>query len=493
MNTTTIRSFPVSKTMSLDVGTLHFVGIGGIGMSGIAEVLHNLGYTVQGTDLSESATVERLRGLGMKVMIGHAAEHIAGASAIVISSAVKPTNAEVIEARNQRIPVLRRAEMLAELMRLKMTVSIAGTHGKTTTTSLVAAMFEAAGLNPTVINGGIINAYGTNAVLGKGEWMVVEADESDGTFIKIPSTIAVVTNIDPEHLDHYGSFDNLRAAFKQFLENIPFYGFGVMCLDHPEVQNLVAKITDRRVITYGLSPQADVRAVNVAPQGKVQRFDVEIMDRVTAEIRVIKGVELPMHGQHNVLNALAAVSVAIELGMPDAAIIKGFKNFGGVKRRFTQTGQVDGITIIDDYGHHPVEIAATLSAARAAVAGTQGRVIAVVQPHRYSRLSSLFEGFCTCCNDADLVIVAPVYTAGEEPIEGIHSEALAEGLRNHGHKQVMLLESEHDLAGLIDELALPDDYVICLGAGSISKWANALPEQLSKIRSHENTKSRNAS
>jgi len=475
---TPIRPFPVSKTMSLDVGRLHFVGIGGIGMSGIAEVLHNLGYQVQGSDLSESANLDRLRGLGVEVMVGHATENVKDASVVVISSAVKPDNPEVVEARNLRIPVVRRAEMLAELMRLKMTVSIAGTHGKTTTTSMIAALFEAAGRNPTVINGGIINSYGTNAVLGKGEWMVVEADESDGTFIRIPSTIAVVTNIDPEHLDHYGSFDNLRAAFKQFLENIPFYGFGVMCVDHPEVQALVAKIADRRVITYGLSPQADVRAVNISASADGQRCDVEITDRQSGDVRVIKDVFIPMHGQHNVCNAMAAISVAKELGMPEKAIIKGFADFKGVKRRFTKTGEVGGITVIDDYGHHPVEIAATLTSARQAVKANAGRVIAVVQPHRYTRLHSLFEEFCTCFNDADVVIVADVYEAGEEPIEGANKQALVEGLRNHGHKHVIALESESQLAALVAEWAKPNDLVLCLGAGSITKWAHALPQKL---------------
>jgi UDP-N-acetylmuramate--alanine ligase len=480
-HTPNIRPFPVAKTMSLDIGRVHFVGIGGIGMSGIAEVLHNLGYQVQGSDVAESANVERLRGLGITVKIGHSAEHVRDASVLVISSAVKPSNPEVVEARNLRIPVVRRAEMLAELMHLKMTVSIAGTHGKTTTTSLVAALFEAAGRNPTVINGGIINAYGTNAVLGKGEWMIVEADESDGTFIKIPSTVAVVTNIDPEHLDHYGNFDGVRAAFKQFLENIPFYGFGVMCIDHPEVQSLVSKITDRRVITYGLSPQADVRAVNVRAEGGGQRFDVEITDRHNDSRHEIRDVFLPMHGIHNVSNSLAALSVAHELGMPDTAILKGFASFGGVKRRFTKTGEVNGITVIDDYGHHPVEIAATLAAARNAVSATGGRVIAVVQPHRYTRLHSLFEEFCTCFNDAEIVLVAPVYEAGEEPIEGVHRDALVEGLIGHGHRQALALESEQQLASQIAALAQPGDYVVCLGAGSITKWAHALPGQLEPL------------
>jgi len=444
-------------------------------------LLHNLGYQVQGSDLSEGYTLERLRKIGVKVMIGHAAEHVEGASVVVISSAVKPSNPEVVEARSRRIPVLRRAEMLAELMRLKMTVSIAGTHGKTTTTSLVAALFEAAGQSPTVINGGIINAYGTNAVLGKGDWMVVEADESDGTFIKIPSTVAIVTNIDPEHLEHYGSFDGVRDAFRQFLEGLPFYGFGVLCLDHPEVQALVGKISDRRIVTYGFSPQADVRAMNLKPKGAGQQFDVEIESRMGGKLRRIENIYLPMHGRHNVQNALAAIAVACELGFASEAIVSGFAGFGGVKRRFTQTGVVGGVAIIDDYGHHPVEIAATLAAARAAADEAGGRVVAVMQPHRYSRLASLMEEFCTCFNDADHVIIAPVYAAGEEPVEGISHDALAEGALRHGHKSVLTIDNEHALAGLLAEYVRPGDYVICLGAGSITKWAYALPAQLEAL------------
>ncbi len=481
MNQSPIRPFPVAKTMSLDVGLLHFVGIGGIGMSGIAELLHNLGYQVQGSDVAESANVERLRGLGMQVMVGHEAAHVTDAAVVIISSAVKATNPEVVEARNLRIPVLRRAEMLAELMHLKMTVSVAGTHGKTTTTSLISALFEAAGRNPTVINGGIINAYGTNAVLGKGEWMIVEADESDGTFIRIPSSVAVVTNIDPEHLDHYGSFDALRAAFKQFLDHIPFYGFGVLCMDHPEVQALIAQITDRRIITYGVSPQADVRAVQVRQTSSGQHYDVEITNRADDSVHVIRDVHLPMFGQHNLTNSLAAIAVAHELGMPDGAIVKGFGSFSGVKRRFTKTGEVGGITVIDDYGHHPVEIAATLSSARQAVSSNGGRVIAVVQPHRFTRLKSLFDDFCTCFNNADMVLVADVYTAGEDPIEGANRDALVEGIRRHGHKHVAPLDSEEMLATQVAALAKPNDFVVCLGAGSISKWANALPAQLEKV------------
>ena len=476
------HAFPLGNKMPLDVGTLHFVGIGGIGMSGIAEVLHNLGYTVQGSDIADSYTLNHLREKNVKIMIGeHKAENVAGASVVVISSAVKPTNPEVMEARALRIPVVRRAEMLAELMRLKATISIAGTHGKTTTTSMVASLFMAADKKPTVINGGIINAYGTNAFLGEGEWMVVEADESDGTFIRIPSTIAVITNIDPEHLDHYGDFESLKAAFHQFITQLPFYGFGVLCADHPEVQALMAKIVDRRIISYGTSPQADVRAVNIRQVSGGQLFDVELTDRVSADVRVLNDVHLPMYGLHNVRNSLAAIAVARDVGIEDAVILKGLREFGGVKRRFTKTGEVNGVTVIDDYGHHPVEIAATLSSARQAVEASGGRVIAVVQPHRYTRLSSLFNDFCTCVDNADTVIVADVYAAGEEPIEGANKDALADGMRAHGHKHVVALPSEKELAATIADIAQPNDFVICLGAGSISKWAATLPKELEAL------------
>ncbi len=477
----TIRPFTVAKTMPLDVGVLHLVGIGGIGMSGIAEVLCTLGYQVQGSDLAESYTLDGLRKHGVKVMIGHKAENVQGASVVVISSAVKQDNPEVLEARKMRIPVVRRAEMLAELMRLKTCISVAGTHGKTTTTSMIATLFQTADMKPTVINGGIINAYGSNAMMGESDWMVVEADESDGTFIRIPSTIAVITNIDPEHLDHYGSFDAVKAAFRQFLEQLPFYGFGVLCVDHPEVQALVAKITDRRIVTYGTNPQADVRAVNIRQNTTGQIYDCEIANKQTGEVVLLKDVQLPMWGMHNVLNSLAAVSVAREIGMPDASILRGLREFRGVKRRFTKTGEVAGVTIIDDYGHHPVEIAATLSSARQAVVASGGRVIAVAQPHRYSRLSHLFNEFCTCFNQADTVIIADVYAAGEEPIEGANRDALVQGIRDHGHKHVLALPNEQMLAEVIAEIAQPNDFVICLGAGSISKWAAALPAQLETL------------
>ena len=460
--------------MPLTLGRLHFVGIGGIGMSGIAEVMHNLGYTVSGSDMSDNANVKRLRDLGIDVRIGHTAENSEGAAVVVVSTAVKRDNPEVSAARAAHVPVVRRAEMLAELMRLKWSIAIGGTHGKTTTTSLIAQMLETAKMDPTVINGGIINAYGTNARLGQGDWLVAEADESDGTFVKLPATIAVVTNIDPEHMDHYGSFDALRDAFRTFVQNIPFYGFAAVCIDHPEVQALIGRIEDRRIISYGFSPQAEIRAVEhkAGPEG--YDLTVEIASR-TGEPRRIDNIRLPMHGDHNVLNALAAIGVAVEMELGDDVIREALAAFKGVKRRFTRTGVWNDVTVIDDYGHHPVEIAAVLKAARQA---TRNRVLAVVQPHRYSRLHDLFEDFCTCFNDADMVFVAPVYTAGESPIEGADRDHLVEGLRARGHRSVKAIEGESDLPEAIREVAKPGDFVICLGAGSISAWANALPDRL---------------
>ncbi|MFG1275856.1 UDP-N-acetylmuramate--L-alanine ligase [Xanthobacter autotrophicus] len=460
------------------LGSIHFVGIGGIGMSGIAEVLHNLGYEVQGSDVADSANVKRLRDLGIKVMIGHAAANVDDADVVVVSSAIKRDNPELVAARAKRLPVVRRAEMLAELMRLKSCVSIAGTHGKTTTTSMVAALLDAGNFDPTVINGGIINAYGTNARLGDGNWMVVEADESDGTFLKLPTEVAIVTNVDPEHLDHFKTFDKVQDAFKTFVENVPFYGFAVMCIDHPVVQALVGRIEDRRVITYGENPQADVRLVDVDLKGGITRFGVVFRNRAGETVHEISGLKLPMPGKHNALNATAAIAVAHELKVPDDKIIEAIASFGGVKRRFTRTGEWNGVTVFDDYGHHPVEIAAVLKAARAA---SEGQVIAVVQPHRYSRLASLFDEFCTCFNDADHVVVAPVYAAGEAPIEGADRDHLVQGLIAHGHRSVTALDGPEKLAEVVGALAKPGDYVICLGAGSISGWAYALPGDLAAL------------
>jgi UDP-N-acetylmuramate--alanine ligase len=466
------------KTIPLSIGPIHFVGVGGIGMSGIAEVLRNLGYQVQGSDVAESGTVKRLRGLGIAIRVGHAAENIGGASVVVVSSAIKTDNPEVAAARARLIPVVRRAEMLAELMRLKAAIAVAGTHGKTTTTSMIAAMLDAAGLDPTVVNGGIINAYGTNARLGAGEWIVVEADESDGTFIKLPATVAVVTNIDPEHMEYWGSFDKLRDGFRAFVENIPFYGFAALCTDHPEVQALIPRLPDRKIVTYGLNPQADVRAteVELGPDGA--KYDIVISDRVGGTARTINGVRLPMFGPHNVQNSLAAVAVGHQLGFDAATMRQALQGFKGVKRRFTRIGAAGGITVIDDYGHHPVEIAAVLRAARSA---TSGHVIAVVQPHRYTRLANLFEEFCTCFNNADAVIVADVYPAGEAPIPGIDKNALVEGLIARGHRRVIALPEPAALPALIRETAHAGDMVVCLGAGSITNWANALPRQLEAL------------
>ena len=466
------------KALPLGIGAIHFVGIGGIGMSGIAEVMHNLGYRVQGSDIAESAAVRRLRGLGIPVFQGHDAGAVAGAAVVVVSSAVASGNVEVAAARENFVPVVRRAEMLAELMRLKWSVAIAGTHGKTTTTSIVAATLDGAGLDPTVINGGIINAYGTNARLGAGDWMVVEADESDGSFVKLPATAAVVTNIDREHMTFYGDFDAVRQAYRSFIENIPFYGVAALCIDHPEVQALIGRIADRRMVTYGMSPQAEVRAVNVASDALGSTYDVLLTDRTHGKTRTIEGLRLPMLGEHNVQNSLAAVAVGREMGLADDTIRTAFAGFKGVERRFTKAGVTRGVTVIDDYGHHPVEIAAVLRSARAAY---DGRVVAVVQPHRYTRLCDLFEEFCACFNDADTVVVADVHAAGERPIEGIDRDALVEGLRRHGHRHVLPLEAPEALPALVDTLVEPGDLVVCLGAGSITRWARALPAALEAL------------
>jgi len=461
-----------------DIGPIHFVGIGGIGMSGIAEVLINLGYTVQGSDASDSANVKRLRDKGASVAVGHKADNLGKAEVVVVSTAIKRDNPELVAARAKRLPVVRRAEMLAELMRLKRCVAIAGTHGKTTTTSMVATLLDAGGFDPTVINGGIINAYGTNARLGAGDWMVVEADESDGTFLKLPADVAIVTNIDPEHLDHFKTFEAIETAFENFVTNVPFYGFAVMCTDHPVVQTLVGRIEDRRLITYGENPQADARLVGLKPDGAGSQFSVSFRDRAGGPAHEIAGLSLPMPGRHNALNATSAIAVARELGISDDQIRKGLAGFGGVKRRFTRTGEWNGVTIFDDYGHHPVEIAAVLKAARES---TKGKVIAVMQPHRYTRLSALFDQFCTCFNDADAVIIAHVYPAGEAPIAGADRDSLVAGLRARGHRNVMALDESQALAGLIKGIARAGDYVVCLGAGNITQWAYALPGELAAL------------
>ncbi len=461
---------PATK-LPQDVGPIHFVGIGGIGMSGIAEVLLNLGYQVQGSDLKASKITDRLATLGAEIFEGQRAENLENAAVVVVSTAIKPGNPELDQARAQGLPVVRRADMLAELMRLKSNIAIAGTHGKTTTTTMMAELMVAGDFDPTVINGGIIHAYGSNARMGQGEWMVVEADESDGSFNRLPATIAVVTNIDPEHMEHWGDFDTLRDGFYEFVSNLPFYGLAVCCTDHAEVQTLVGRITDRRVRTYGFNAQADVRAVNLTYKGGVAHFDIHLQ----YEDKMIEGCTLPMPGDHNVSNALSAVAVARHLGMKSAEIREALANFGGVNRRFTKVGEVNGVTIIDDYGHHPVEITAVLKAARQA---SNGRVIAVHQPHRYSRLSDLFDDFCTCFNDADVVAIADVFAAGEDPIEGADRDSLVQGLIRHGHRHARALLDEADLERLVREQARPGDMVVCLGAGTISAWANGLPERL---------------
>lgn len=464
------------RGVGTDIGRIHFAGIGGIGMSGIAEVMHNLGYSVQGSDINDSYVVDGLRQKGIPVMIGQRAENLDGVAVLVTSTAVKRGNPEVVAALEQRIPVVRRAEMLAELMRLKRTVAVAGTHGKTTTTSMIAALLDAGGVDPTVINGGIINSYGSNARVGESDWMVVEADESDGSFLRLDGEIAVVTNIDPEHLDHYGSFDAVKSAFVEFIENVPFYGAAVLCIDHPEVQAILPKIRDRRVVTYGFSAQADVRGENVQPYPGGNRFDVSIRHR-DGQVEKIEGIALPMAGRHNVQNALAAVAVALEMQCPHTTIQDGFSRFSGVKRRFTKVGEIatggDPAIVIDDYGHHPVEIRAVLSAARE---GALGRVIAVAQPHRYTRLRDHMGEFQTAFNDADVIYVTPVYPAGEQPIDGVDAEALVSGLRDRGHRAVSVVESADELADLLADSVAENDQIVCLGAGDITRWAAGLAE-----------------
>jgi UDP-N-acetylmuramate--alanine ligase len=460
---------------------MHFIGIGGIGMSGIAEVLHTLGYSVQGSDISDSANVYRLREAGIPVTIGHEAANLGDARVVVVSTAVKRDNPEVMAARARFIPVVRRAEMLAELMRLKWAIAVSGSHGKTTTTSLIACMLEAAHLDPTVINGGIINASGTNTRMGDGDWMVVEADESDGSFLRLPAVIAVVTNMDPEHLDYWGTPEAMIAGFDQFVANIPFYGFAVLCIDHPAVQQMIPRLSDRRIITYGFSPQADVRADKVRPDKAGSTFEVVVTDRARNRTRRMGPFRLPMLGEHNVQNALAAIAVGVEMEIGDTVLRDAFLGFKGVRRRFTRTGEAGGITVIDDYGHHPVEIAAVLKAARQAGARD---VVAVVQPHRFTRLQSLFNEFCACMNDAGTVIVADVYAAGEAPIEGIDRDALVEGMRARGHRSVVPLPAPARLAEMVHAIARQGDFVVCLGAGSITQWAAALPAELTALQAN---------
>ncbi len=469
---------------------LHFIGIGGIGMSGIAEILHNLGYRVKGSDIADNYNTQRLQAAGIEIIVGHRPENIQGAQVVVVSSAVRADNPEVLAARKIGIPVIQRAEMLAELMRLKKSIAISGTHGKTTTTSMAAALLDAAGIDPTVINGGIINAYNTNARLGTGEWAVVEADESDGSFTKLPATIAVVTNIDPEHMEFYGTVDVLNQAFLKFISNIPFYGLAVLCADHPAVMTLLPRINDRRFVTYGFSETAMVRAVNLRQTAKGTTFDVEMArplplqaalqntNKTVAPLpRKIKDLFLPMVGRHNVQNALSVIAIADELGLDEAVIRKAFDTFKGVKRRFTHTGTVNGVTIIDDYAHHPVEIKTVIEAAKQAA---QGRIWVVMQPHRYSRLHHLFEDFSQCFEGAHQVMLAPVYSANEDPIPGATSEHLAEALQKNNISTTLFYNPE-ELAPLLQTVLLPGDMVLCLGAGNITQWAAALPGQLANL------------
>ena len=457
--------------LPLNIGAIHFVGIGGIGMSGIAEVLFNLNYKVQGSDIKKGPITERLEKLGIKIFYEHDASNIETATVVVISAAIQKTNPELVEARNKGLPIVKRSEMLAELMRLNSNIAIAGTHGKTTTTTLVATLLDGGGLDPTVINGGVIHAYGSNARLGQGDWMVVEADESDGTFNRLPATLAVVTNIDPEHLDHWGDFEKLRQGFFEFVSNIPFYGVAFCCTDHPEVQALVGKVADRRIITYGFNAQADVRAINLDFKDGVACFDVVLRKKGITLSRL----ELPMPGKHNVSNSLAAIAIAQHLEINEKSIKKSLSLFKGVNRRFTQVAELNGIKIIDDYGHHPVEISAVLSAARQTV---NGKVFAIHQPHRYTRLNSLFEDFCSCFNEADFVGIMEVYPAGEAPIVGASQSDLINGLVRHGHRNVLPIDNEDDLESLIRQKAKSGDIVVFLGAGTISGWANNLPSRL---------------
>ena len=460
------------------IGPVHFIGIGGIGMSGIAEVLVSLGYEVQGSDVAENSNVQRLKKLGIKIRIGHDAGNVGNAEIVVVSSAIRRDNPELIFSIEKKLPVVRRAEMLAELMRFKQAIAVGGTHGKTTTTSMVATLLDAGGFEPTVINGGIINAYGSNARIRESDWMVVEADESDGTFVHLPADIAVVTNIDPEHLDYYGDFEGVRKAYTQFVENVPFYGIAVMCIDHPEVQTLIGQIEDRRIVSYGENPQSDFRIYDIKTIGRHTQFSISARDRRRESEFEIKDLIVPMPGMHNVANATAAVAVAHHLGMSPEVIREGLNDFGGVKRRFTYTGQWNGVEIFDDYGHHPVEVKAVLKAARDSC---DGNVIAVMQPHRYSRLSGLFDEFCSCFNDADSVFISPVYSAGEQPLNGFDRDKLVTGVKARGHRSVQSFDSPDELVPKIAKIAKPGDMILFLGAGNITQWANDLPNQLSTL------------
>ena len=470
--------------MPEELGTFHILGIGGIGMSAIAEILRAKGYAVQGSDQKDSANVKRLRAKGIRVFVGHDPVNLVGARYVVISSAVKAGNPELEAARAKGLPVIRRAEILAELMRLYSSISVTGTHGKTTTTSLIAHVLRDTGLEPTVITGGIINDWGSNARLGAGPWMVVEADESDGTFIKIPTQIGVVTNIDPEHLDYFGSVENMHREYETFFRNIPFYGLAVTCTDHPVARAMIERLQlrrdGRRLLTYGKDEACDLRLEGVRLDGRTTIFDATLGARVNGGARRLDGWMVPVPGEHNALNALAAIAVCAEAGLPDEAIRASLARFTGVKRRFQPTGTWNDVTVYDDYGHHPTEIEAVLKAARA---GAKGRVIAVCEPHRYTRVRDLFADFSACFRDADAVIVAPLYSAGEAAIEGISSRTLAEAIKATGHRAVKVAASEKEIAPAIRAIARPGDMVMCFGAGNSTEWAHALPDWLAALDS----------
>lgn len=462
--------------MPRDAGNFHIIGIGGIGMSAIAEILMAKGFTVQGSDQKDSANVQRLRAMGIRVFIGHDPVNLIGAQCVVISTAVKDGNPELEAARRKNLQIIRRAEILAELMRLYATVSITGTHGKTTTSSLASHVFAAAGLDPTVITGGIINEWGSNARLGKGDWMLVEADESDGTFTRLPTQIGVVTNVDPEHLDYFKSVNNMHREYAMFFKNIPFYGLAVTCIDHPVARDMVEALglrrDGRRLLTYGVRDDADLRLMGLQADGHISQFDFDMSNRVRGGARRAQGWRLPFLGQHNVLNALAAVAVATEVGITDEQIRTGLASFSGVKRRFQLTGTWNGVSIFDDYAHHPVELLSVLEAAKS---GARGRVIAVVEPHRYSRVRDLFGDFCTCFAPADRVLIMPLYSAGEAPIDGIDEQSLADGIRATGHPSVEALDDTAALVASLRATAREGDMVICAGAGTSTEWAHALP------------------
>ena len=458
-----------------NLGVIHFIGIGGIGMSGIAEILVQSGYLVQGSDIKASNNTKRLEKLGIEVFIGQRKSNILNAKIIVVSTAISKNNIELVEAKKIFLPIVHRAEMLGELMRLKQSIAIAGTHGKTTTTSLIAKMIEENGMDPTIINGGIISSLDSNARMGKGDWMVVEADESDGSFTKLNPTAAVITNIDLEHLDFHKNEKNLELAFFNFLSSIPFYGFICLCTDHPRVQKLISKLEDKKVITYGLSANADVRATNIIYNNNKMNFTLSISNRRELEISSYE-IEFSMIGIHNIQNALATIATGIELKIPIEKIKNTLKTFTGVQRRFQNVGNFKNTTIIDDYGHHPVEINAALAAAR--LLASKSKIISIFQPHRYSRIKDLFNDFCSCFNDADYVFLLDVYPAGEEPLKGFESTDLKNGLLKYGHKNVSYIESNKALIREILKVISPQDIIICLGAGSITKIANTLEKEL---------------